>query len=60
MADSRVLFKKDIICRYYEISQKIFYKLADIKGGPLKKINGVWCCNTDEMADFVRKFSPKK
>jgi len=60
MADSRVLFKRDVICRHYEISKVLFYKLARIKDGPLKRIEGVWCCNMDEMAEFVRKYAQEK
>lgn len=60
MADDRVLFKRDVICEHYEISKVLFYRLSEAEKSPLKRIKGIWCCNTDEMAEFVQQYSEEK
>lgn len=59
MADDRVLFKRDVICDHYRLSTVLFYRLSKVKDSPIRKVAGIWCCNTDEMAEFVRRHPQK-
>jgi len=56
LSENKVKVKRDGICRWLEISAKVFYKWLDA-GLPAKKIGGVWTLHVDEYEDWVKGYS---
>ena len=57
MMETGVVFKREEICRLYNISRNAFYVLARLPGSPLKKIEGAgWACEIEQMREFIREY----
>jgi len=58
MSNPEIIFKREKICQRFDIGKNTFYKLAEVPGSPIKKVQGVWACVVDQMAEFVRQYPP--